>query len=160
MPEAASLLRRLLDEYEDILGVLVLAAASAVVLVSVFFRYVLNDSLVWAEEFARFGLIAITFLGTGIGFRKDSHIRVDLIDRLPRRAASGLRIFASLASLALMGWLAVQAVRIMPILANSKSAAMEMPMSWLYAMVAAGLVGGCFRLTLSLLVGRREGTGR
>ena len=160
MQETDPLLRRLLDEYEDILGVLVLAAASVVVLVSVFFRYVLNDSLIWAEEFARFGLIAITFLGTGIGFKKDSHIRVDLIDKLPRRAARSLRVFASLASLALMGWLAVQAVRIMPILANSKSAAMEMPMSWLYAMVAAGLAGGCLRLVLSFLGGRKEGSGR
>jgi TRAP-type C4-dicarboxylate transport system permease small subunit len=160
MQETDPLLRRPAREYEDVLGVLVLAAASVVVLVSVFFRYVLNDSLVWAEEFARFSLVAITFLGTGIGFRKDSHIRVDLVDRLPGPAAAGIRFFVSVVSLALTAWLAFQAVMIMPILANSTSAAMEMPMSWLYGVVAAGLAGGCLRLALSLLPDAGDGARR
>ena len=141
-------MRGMIREYEDAVAVLVLVSIFIVVVVSVFFRYVLNDSLVWAEEFARFGLVIITFVGTGLGFRKDSHIRVDLVDRLPSPVARTVRLFVLLVSLAVVAFLALQAVRIMPILANSRSAAMEMPMSWLYAVVAAGLAGGVIRIVL------------
>lgn len=144
-------MRGMIREYEDAIAVLVLVATFAVVVVSVFFRYVLNDSLVWAEEFARFGLVTITFIGTGLGFRKDSHIRVDLVDRLPVPVARTVRLFVLLVSLAVVAFLALQAVRIMPILANSRSAAMEMPMSWLYAVVAAGLAGAVVRIAVEIV---------
>jgi TRAP-type C4-dicarboxylate transport system permease small subunit len=144
-------MRGMIREYEDAIAVLVLVATFVVVVVSVFFRYVLNDSLVWAEEFARFGLVTITFVGTGLGFRKDSHIRVDLVDRLPIPVARTVRLFVLLVSLAVVGFLALQAVRIMPILANSRSAAMEMPMSWLYAVVAAGLAGAVVRIAVEIV---------
>ncbi len=144
-------MRGMIREYEDAIAVLVLVSIFIVVVVSVFFRYVLNDSLVWAEEFARFGLVIITFVGTGLGFRKDSHIRVDLVDRLPSPVARTVRLFVLLVSLAVVAFLALQAVRIMPILANSRSAAMEMPMSWLYAVVAAGLAGGVVRIVVEIV---------
>ncbi|MGL4442063.1 MAG: TRAP transporter small permease [Alsobacter sp.] len=153
-------MRGMIREYEDAVAVLVLVATFIVVVVSVFFRYVLNDSLVWAEEFARFGLVIITFVGTGLGFRKDSHIRVDLVDRLPVPVARTIRLFVLLFSLAVVGFLALQAVRIMPILANSRSAAMEMPMSWLYAVVAAGLAGGVIRIAAEVVSLVRPVTAR
>ena len=140
------MLRSLMAGIEDTLAVLVLVAIFAVVVISVFFRYVLNDSLIWAEEFARFGLVAITFAGTGMGFRRASHIRVDIADRLSPGVSRAAALLALGISLAVVGYLGVQAIRIMPILANSRSAAMEMPMSWLYAMVTAGLAGGVVRI--------------
>jgi TRAP-type C4-dicarboxylate transport system permease small subunit len=144
------LLRLLAGRVEDAIAVLVLLAIFAVVVVSVFFRYVLNDSLIWAEEFARFGLVVITFAGTGMGFRRASHIRVDIADRLSPRVARAASLVTLAISLVVVGYLALQAIRIMPILANSRSAAMEMPMSWLYAMVAAGLAGGVVRILVEL----------
>ncbi|MCX7329857.1 MAG: TRAP transporter small permease [Hyphomicrobiales bacterium] len=153
-------MRDMIRGYEDTIAVLVLVATFIVVVVSVFFRYVLNDSLIWAEEFARFGLVAITFVATGLGFRKDSHIRVDLVDRLPGPVARTIRLFVLLISLAVVGFLALQAVRIMPILSNSRSAAMEMPISWLYAVVAAGLAGGGVRIVVEVVSLARKGIFR
>jgi TRAP-type C4-dicarboxylate transport system permease small subunit len=144
------MLRTLMAEIEDTLAVLVLVAIFAVVVISVFFRYVLNDSLIWAEEFARFGLVVITFAGTGMGFRRASHIRVDIADRLSLGVARVAAVVTLGISLGVVGYLAVQAFRIMPILANSRSAALEMPMGWLYAMVTAGLAGGVVRILVEL----------
>jgi len=143
-------LTSLAREPEDAVCVLLLCAIFAVMILSVIFRYVLNDSLVWAEEFARFGLIVISFAGSATGFRRDSHIRIDLADMLPAAFARPLNLLVLLVSLATVGFLALQAVRIAPVLANSRSAALEMPMAWLYAAVAAGLAGAMVRILMRM----------
>lgn len=44
---------------------------------AVFFRYVVNDSIVWAEELARYLFVWITFLGAALGVGRNVHIGVD-----------------------------------------------------------------------------------
>lgn len=56
-----------------------------VVFLQFFTRYVLNSSFGWTEEIARFLLIAVTFTGSVMATRKNSHIAVEFIYRwLPR----------------------------------------------------------------------------
>lgn len=58
---------------------------AAVVFVQFFTRYVLNDSLGWTEEIARFLLIAVTFTGATLAARKNTHIAVEFFYRwIPR----------------------------------------------------------------------------
>ena len=42
-----------------------------------FFRYVLNDSIVWAEELARYLFVWLTFVGGGLGVGRNIHVGVD-----------------------------------------------------------------------------------
>ena len=44
-----------------------------------FFRYVLNDSIVWAEELARYLFVWLTFVGGGLGVGRNIHVGVDSI---------------------------------------------------------------------------------
>jgi TRAP-type C4-dicarboxylate transport system permease small subunit len=64
-------------------------ALITIIPVAVFFRYVLNNSLVWAEELARYLFIWITFLGAGLGVGKKVHVGIDALTRklpdIPRR---------------------------------------------------------------------------
>lgn len=59
----------------------------AVLLVcSVFFRYILNSPIVWADEIVRYSLVWMTFAGAALATRDDKHILVDVIDlMLPER---------------------------------------------------------------------------
>lgn len=71
---------------EDSLVFVLFWVLSVVVFLQFFTRYVLNDSLAWTEEIARYFLIAVTFAGAVIGVRKRDHIAVELLSRyLSRR---------------------------------------------------------------------------
>ncbi|MSP98693.1 MAG: TRAP transporter small permease [Betaproteobacteria bacterium] len=66
--------------------VVIIAFATLIVDVAaaVFFRYVLNDSIVWAEEMARYLFVWITFVGGGLGVGRNIHVGVDsIVEILP-----------------------------------------------------------------------------
>ena len=50
-------------------------------MVGVFFRYILNDPLYWAEEAARLLLIWLSFVGAALGFQRCGHISMNVVVR-------------------------------------------------------------------------------
>ncbi|HYC46427.1 MAG TPA: TRAP transporter small permease [Burkholderiales bacterium] len=85
MPIAEGLVRRinLLVQYVVIAQFSVLVT---VVAAAVFWRYVLNDSIVWAEELSRYLFVWISFLGGGLGVGTNIHVGVDsIVELLPER---------------------------------------------------------------------------
>jgi TRAP-type C4-dicarboxylate transport system permease small subunit len=71
-------------------AVFLLAALAVVVCLGVFFRYALNSSLVWYDEFASYMLVWLTFYGAVVADYHRRHINFDLlVNKLapgPRRA--------------------------------------------------------------------------
>ena len=66
-------------------GVFVMGISMALVVAAqVFFRYVLNHSLFWAEELARYLLVWLSFFGATIAYYREAHPGVDfLVHRFP-----------------------------------------------------------------------------
>ena len=64
---------------ENWLAFAVFWALASIVFLQFFTRYVLNDSLAWTEEIARYGLIWVTFIGAAIVARKNLHISVEVL---------------------------------------------------------------------------------
>lgn len=80
---------------------ILLVAMVVVVTAGVFYRYVLNSSLVWYDEFASYLLVWLTFYGAVLATQRGIHIEFDtLVRRLepgPRRAVEAVSGLCSLA---------------------------------------------------------------
>ena len=87
---------------------LLLAAMSCIVFANVVLRYLTNDSIVWAEEVARYLMIWMTFLSAGLALRMGmlvsvSHIHTRLAP-LPRKLMRLLMLAVMLVFFIWMIW--------------------------------------------------------
>ena len=100
-------MKRLGDFVESIAGVL-LALVVVIVLLQVFGRYILQISLSWPEELARYVLVWLMIFGAAAAAASRSQIVVDtLLELLPtsvRRALEALAALAGLVAVALLVW--------------------------------------------------------
>ena len=93
-------------------GVIVLVAAiTVIVALGVFFRFVLNNSLPWTEEVAKFVMVWLAFIGAPVVLKEGGHIAIDFIPaRLPARIGHTLLmliqivVMVVLAVLVYQGW--------------------------------------------------------
>lgn len=71
-----------------------------IVILQVFCRYILNHSLFWSEELARYLLVWLTFLGASVAYYRNMHPGVDVLySRLPSNLKRYSRIIVYLLSL-------------------------------------------------------------
>lgn len=74
---------------------------TCIVIVQVFSRYILNHSLFWSEELARYLLVWLTFLGSSVAYYRRMHPSINLFqNRMPRQLKRRLRFIVDILSLA------------------------------------------------------------
>lgn len=123
----------------DAPGLVAFWALAAVVFLQFFTRYVLNDSLAWTEEVARYLLILVAFLGSITATRKGGHIALEfLIRRAPGGLAKALAVTAQAFAVLFYGtmfWIGVELVQ----RTRQKMVTLPVPKSWIYAICVAAL---------------------
>ena len=132
-------MKRLGDLVESIAGVL-LALVVVIVLLQVFGRYILQISLSWPEELARYVLVWLMIFGVAAAAASRSQIVVDtLLELVPasvRRALEALSALAGLVAVALLVWTS------QPLITGpagrSTSPATGIPSFWIYLAVPVG----------------------
>ncbi|MFC3170119.1 MULTISPECIES: TRAP transporter small permease [Paracoccus] len=102
-------------------------------------RYLTGNSLTWADEVARYSMIWLTFLGSGLALREGAHAAItNAQDALPtagQRALRALILLVLFAFFAFMVWVGIDYMNRMAV---QKSAALRVPMRWIYAAMPAG----------------------
>lgn len=128
---------------------------SVVIMMQVFFRYVMNNSLSWAEDVSLMLMVSSAFLVMPYALREGLHISVDvLLDLLPDRARAALALLIDLSILLLtlyaitVSWRFAWSTSMM---AN----AVPIRMSWIYAVMPV-----CFALSVPVLLERFIGRVR
>ncbi|ASN06207.1 TRAP transporter small permease [Virgibacillus necropolis] len=95
-------MKRLIKIEEAVIA-LGLLFVTVLLFVNIVLRYGFAANTTWAQEFIRYVMIWITFIGAGVCFRKGLHLGVDfLMDLLKGKAKKGLQIFVNLISIAFM----------------------------------------------------------
>ena len=124
---------------EDWAAFLLFWALGFIVFLQFFTRYILNDSLAWTEEIARYGLIWITFLGAGIVVRRKLHIGVEvLLHFLPALPARVLLAGIDIITTAFLGLLAYFSVLIVERMQVQRMTVVDLSMSYVYGVIAFG----------------------
>jgi len=59
--------------------IVTLIAIFVTVVVGVFFRYVLNNSLVWIEEIAKFTMVWLAFIGSPAAMDRGGHVAIEMV---------------------------------------------------------------------------------
>jgi len=107
----------------------------------VFPRYVLNNSLGWTEEIARFLLIAVAFTGSVMAARKNSHIAVEFLYRyVPRRVRRVAQFAIDVLATAFYAGMAVLTAQLAG-RTTQLMVSIEMPKSIVYYYVAICFAG-------------------
>ena len=133
---------RVWKTYESVVNTVAVTLFSAMVVVTamgVFFRYVLNTSLPWAEEADRYLFIWLSFVGAAITMRYQAHIAVDVMVRYFKPA---LREWVALLShCGVLVFLVVvfhASEEVIEITSYTRTTATDIPMSWVYLAVPVG----------------------
>jgi TRAP-type C4-dicarboxylate transport system permease small subunit len=146
-PTAESAAFKLKDyKIEDYVVLILFWALTVVVFAQFFSRYVMNSAIVWTEEIARYLLIVICFLGSGIASRKGGHIAIEAAYRLfPRGVGRALSILVDILTIAFNGIGTYLAVRILPVMMEQRLTTVRLSMGALYIPVLLGFVLMTFR---------------
>ena len=133
-------LLRGLDWILDQVTLLLLTLLLLVVGAQIFARYVLNHSLFWSEELARYLFIYLVFLGAAIALRRDGHIQVSFfVDRLPPGVRRAVAVAGDVLLLAFAGTVLVQSVRLAAMVWTVPTAALLIPWTLVYLGILLGM---------------------
>jgi TRAP-type transport system small permease protein len=147
---------------EDWIAFVIFWSLAFIVFLQFFTRYVLNDSLAWTEEIARYGLMWVVFIGGAMVTRRNSHIAVELLSNVmkPGPLRAGLLAFVDLVKLAFIGLLAYLSITITERMDIQRMTVFDLPMSYVYAGVAFGCFLMLIRQALNVWRNARMGWSR
>lgn len=146
---------------EDWIAFAVFWVLGIVVFAQFFTRYVLNDSLAWTEEIARYLLMWVTFIGAAIVMRRRTNISVEMLEHfLPGLPGRLLRALVDVITVGFMICLAWFAITIAERMHIQRMTIIEWPMSVVYAGVALGIFLTLFRAVQNFWQNMRAGWRR
>jgi TRAP-type C4-dicarboxylate transport system permease small subunit len=127
---------------EDWIAFILFWSLAFIVFLQFFTRYVLNDSLAWTEEIARYGLMWVVFIGGAMVTRRNTHIAVELLANVLKPGIVRTVLLASLDAIKLgfFGLLAYFSVTIIERMHMQRMTVFDLPMSVVYG----GVAFGCF----------------
>ncbi|SLN64641.1 TRAP transporter small permease [Roseisalinus antarcticus] len=151
---AQSLPVRVIRHATEIAVAVLVAGYAAVICLQVFYRYVLNDSLVWSEELVRYGLLWGVMLGAALASDRNAQVALEpLRSVLGERAyfvvqwIAGLMIILFCLVTAWYGW--DYADR----LSTMSSPASQIPMPYVFSSIPIGCLLISFFVIVHLISG-------
>lgn len=152
--------KSLITRIEEVVSSFCLSAMIVIISMQVFRRYVLQNSLDWSEELARYFFIWAVYVGCSFATKEDRHLEVTILRHVNKgKWAKPITITAYLLTILFCGCVTVWGTQMVFFLMNTgqKTQALEIRMFWVYIAIPLGMglmcLRTCERLWL-LLIGR------
>lgn len=130
-----------IDNAIKAVGIALAAVLAGVMVVQVFFRYVLNDSLPWSEELSVYLMVWIIFLGAAIVARKWQHTSITIVRKLvPAPISIALVFFGKIVTLVFLVVLAKIGFDVFGASFHGKSISMGFSTRWVKLAIPVGAV--------------------
>ncbi len=130
------------------------------IFVQFFSRYVLDDSIGWTEEIARYLLISVGFIGSIMAVRKNTHIMVEFLFRyVPPKFGTILTYCADIGRIAFFALLALTCFKLAG-KTRQMMVSIEFPKSAMYYMVSICLAAMAIRSIQVLIKHIKQGGSR
>ena len=132
----------------EVIIAFLLCAMVVIMFLSVFYRYLLNNPIGWADQICQWIFVWLVYLGIAVGYRRRIHIGVDVL--VKRLKPTYRKAIALLTDVAIGGFLVI--VCYYGVIITIRSAeqiygSLELPPSYMYA---AGPVSAFFMLLFVL----------
>lgn len=126
--------------WSDLPAVVLFVTLGAIVLLQFLSRYVLNDSVAWTEEIARYLLIGVAYFGSLMALRRGGHIFLEIIFR--RTSDANVKALALLTDVAVIAFHAILTVLavLLAFQADRRMISVDLPKNIVYGVVAAALL--------------------
>lgn len=138
-----------LDEHiEEMLGTILLGAVTILIVLGVFCRYVLNSSLPWSDELARYCFVWSVFVGMGLAVKKDSNMKIDILELAVPKIKPVLLVIQNTIYLAFLLYMVKPCYSVlMKFVTNPQpSPALAIPMQFVYASFFVGVLLATLRM--------------
>lgn len=110
--------------------------------VQCFFRYILNNSITWSEELARFLFVWASMLGAVVVTGNRGHAAIKMLDSLfPAKVNQAKELIFDIVIIALGIMIFVCGLRLVGSTWNQKSAALQLSYAYVYMAIPAGGIG-------------------
>lgn len=142
-----------LDEhFEEYILVFLSAFTVVIIFLQVVMRKVFGNSLTWSEEIARYAFIWMIYIGVSYAVKRNKHLGVDAFALLFKR--KGQIVVSIIANISFLIFAVTMAYFGLDIVlkVTRVSAAIQLPLGWVYAAPVIGFTLTTIRLIQSLLL--------
>ena len=112
------------------------------VIAQIFFRYVIQFPALWTEALARYSMIVLTFFGSALAIKTNSHIRLTIfINNIKNKMLKNwLIIFLKLIEFSYLILLLVSLNQVNQMTGRFKASSLSIPMSVIYISIIIGVI--------------------
>ena len=127
------------DNFEEYLVMFLMLVMIVTAFAQVIFRFVIQMSLDWSEELARYAFLWCMFISAGMAVKHRRHIKVEFImEMLPKKVRFGLEIISDLIWMAFCLLLVKDGIGLLEFVKTQVSPSMDVPFKYIYTSLPVG----------------------
>lgn len=145
---------KILTKVENTFIAVMIIASTSVLFINIVLRYFFDANTTWADEFVRYSMIWITFIGMAACFRHNIHFGVDLfINSISKARQKYVKVYINFACMLFTGLLVYFGFKlvIFSFQTGQITPSLQIETFWIYLSIPIGALLSLFHLIVNTL---------